>query len=182
MAIVPWSRKEDRSLAERGSDPFNYLRHQVNRVFEDFWGEPWLARGGEMVAGFAPQVDVTETDKEIKVCAEIPGVDAKDVDVTVEDDMLTIKGEKKYEREENEKGQYRMERSYGSFKRSIPLPVEVDDAKAKAEFKSEVTPEKNSGQVTETRFACSRRFTLRSADRAFQGSRELQRSKAASTM
>ncbi|PYL87510.1 MAG: Hsp20/alpha crystallin family protein [Verrucomicrobia bacterium] len=138
MAIVPWSRKEDRSLAERGSDPFNYLRHQVNRVFEDFWGEPWLARGGEMVAGFAPQVDVTETDKEIKVCAEIPGVDAKDVDVTVEDDMLTIKGEKKYEREENEKGQYRMERSYGSFERSIPLPVEVDDAKAKAEFKNGV--------------------------------------------
>ena len=91
-----------------------------------------------MVAGFAPQVDVTETDKEIKVCAEIPGVDAKDVDVTVEDDMLTIKGEKKYEREENEKGQYRMERSYGSFKRSIPLPVEVDDAKAKAEFKNGV--------------------------------------------
>src|SRR5437870_12876365 len=138
MAIVSWSRKEDRSLAERGSDPFNYLRHQVNRVFEDFWGEPWLARGGEMVAGFAPQVDVTETDKEVKVCAEIPGADAKDIDVSVEDGTLTIKGEKKYEQEEKEKGQYRMERSYGSFERSIRLPTDVDESKAKAEFKKGV--------------------------------------------
>src|SRR5439155_6557336 len=95
-------------------DPFGYLRHQINRMFDDFWGEPWLAPR-ETFAGFWPQVDVTETDKEVKVCAEIPGVDAKDIDVSVEDGTLTIRGEKKYEREENEKGQYRMERSYGSF-------------------------------------------------------------------
>lgn len=134
MAIIPWSRKEDRSLVERGGEPFSYLRNQINRVFDDLWGEPWLGRG-EGFTGFAPQVDVTETENEVKVCAELPGVDAKDVDVTVEN-TLTIKGEKKYEREENEKGQYRMERSYGSFERAIPLPVEVDDSNAKAEFKN----------------------------------------------
>jgi HSP20 family protein len=83
-------------------------------------------------------VDVTETDKEVKVCAEIPGVEAKDVDVTVENGTLTIRGEKKFEREENEKGQYRMERSYGSFERAIALPTEVDESKAKAEFKKGV--------------------------------------------
>jgi HSP20 family protein len=83
-------------------------------------------------------VDVTETDKEVKVCAEIPGVDAKDIDVSVEDGTLTIKGEKKYEQEEKGKGQYRMERSYGSFERAIPLPTEVDESKAKAEFKKGV--------------------------------------------
>jgi HSP20 family protein len=138
MAIIPWERSEERSLAERGADPFNYLRHQINRVFDDFWGGPWPTRSGEMFTGFAPQVDVTETDTEIKVCAEIPGVEAKDVDVSVEDDKLTIKGEKKYEREEDEKGQYRMERSYGSFERSIQLPTEVDESKAKAEFKNGV--------------------------------------------
>jgi HSP20 family protein len=78
----------------------------------------------------------------------------------VEDGTLTIRGEKKYEREENEKGQYRMERSYGSFERAIPLPVEVDGAKAKAEFKnrsvainptetsrSAIATEKDSGQI-----------------------------------
>lgn len=68
---------------------------------------------------------MTEADKEVKVCAEILGVEAKNVDVSAEDGTLTIKGEKKYEREENEKGRYRMERSYGSFERSIPLPTEV---------------------------------------------------------
>jgi len=137
MAIVPRKRSEERSLAERTPDPFSYLRNQINRVFDDFWGQPWLAPR-ETFAGFWPQVDVTETDKEIKVSAEIPGVESKDIDVSVEDGMLTIKGEKKYEREEKEKGQYRMERSYGSFERAIELPAEVDESKAKAEFKKGV--------------------------------------------
>jgi HSP20 family protein len=97
-----------------------------------------MAIGGETLGGFSPQVDVTETDKEVKVCAEIPGVEAKDADVTIENGTLMIRGEKKYEREENERGQRRMERSYGSFERSITLPTEVDEAKAKAEFKNGV--------------------------------------------
>jgi len=101
------------------------------------WGEQWLAPQ-EGFGGFCPQVDVTETKKEIKICVEIPGVEAKDVDVSVEDGMLTIKGEKKYGREEDEKGTYRMERSYGAFERSISLPSEVDESKAKAEFKNGV--------------------------------------------
>ena len=138
MAIVPRKRSEERSLAERTPDPFSYLRNQVNRVFDDFWGESWLAPSREMAAGFWPQVDVTETDKEIKVSAEIPGVESKDIDVSVEEGMLTIKGKKKYEREEKEKDQYRMERSYGSFERAIELPAEVDESKAKAEFKKGV--------------------------------------------
>jgi len=137
MAIIPWRRGNQRWLAEREGEPFSYLGQQINRVFDDFWGEPWLVRG-ETWSGFAPQVDVTETEKDMKVCAEIPGVEAKDIDVSVEDGMLRIRSEKKYEREENEKGQYRMERSYGSFERAIPLPVEVDEAKAKAEFKNGV--------------------------------------------
>jgi HSP20 family protein len=159
MAIIPWRRSNQRSLAEREGDPFSYLRQQINRVFDDFWGEPWPAPG-ETLSGFAPQVDVTETDKELKVCAEIPGVEAKDIDVSVEDGTLRIRGEKKYEREGNEKGQYRMERSYGSFERAIPLPVEVDEAKAKAEFqkrrfaidtaetpRSPVSTEENSNKI-----------------------------------
>jgi HSP20 family protein len=139
MANVPSTRSEERSLARRSGDPFSYLRNQINRVFDDFWGDSWLEPRREMGgAGFWPQVDVTETDKEIKVCAEIPGAESKDIDVSVEEGMLTIKGEKKYEREENEKGQYRMERNYGAFERTIALPAEVDEAKAKAEFKKGV--------------------------------------------
>lgn len=139
MAIVPSRRSEERSPVQRGGDPYNYLRSQINRVFDDFWGDSWLAPRAEIgAAGFWPQMDVTETDKEIKVSAEIPGVEAKDIDVSVENGVLTIKGEKKYEREEKEKGQYRMERSYGSFERAIELPAEVDESKAKAEFKKGV--------------------------------------------
>jgi HSP20 family protein len=137
MAIVPRRRSEERSLA-RVSDPFSYLRSQINRLFDDFWSEPWLAPRREIAGGFWPQVDVTETDDEIKVSAEIPGVEPKDIEVSVENGTLTIRGEKKYEREEKEKGQYRMERSYGAFERAIELPVEVDESKAKAEFKKGV--------------------------------------------
>jgi HSP20 family protein len=139
MSIVPLRRSEERALARRGVDPFAYLQSQINRVFDEFFGERWLETGREAGAvGFSPQVDVTETDKEIKVCAEIPGVDPKDIDVSVEDGTLIIKGEKEHEREEDENGQYRMERSYGAFERSIALPAEVDESKSKAEFKQGV--------------------------------------------
>ncbi len=138
MAIVSSRKNEERSLAQRAGEPLSHLRNQINRVFDDFFGESWLTPRREMAAGFWPQVDVTETDNEIKVSADIPGVEPKDIDVSVEDGMLIIKGEKKYEREEKEKGQYRMERSYGSFERAIELPAEVDESKAKAEFKKGV--------------------------------------------
>ena len=138
MAIVPSRKSEERSLAQRGGEPLSHLLDQINRVSDDFCSDSCLSPRGEMAAGFWPQVDVTETDKEIKVYAEIPGVEPKDIDVGIEDGVLTIKGEKKYEREEKEKGQYRMERSYGSFERAIELPAEVDESKAKAEFKKGV--------------------------------------------
>ena len=104
MAIVPWRRREERSLTERGTDPFSYLRSQINRVFDDFWGDSGLAPQREMAAGFWPQMDVTETDKEIKVSAEIPGVEPKDIDVSVEDGMLTINGEKNTSAKRRRKG------------------------------------------------------------------------------
>jgi HSP20 family molecular chaperone IbpA len=103
MGIIPRKRSEERALAERAGDPFGYLPNQINRVFDDFWGESWLAPRGEM-AGFWPQVDVTETDKEVKVCAEIPGVDAKDIDVSVEEGTHTIKARKSTSSKRRRKG------------------------------------------------------------------------------
>ena len=76
MAIIPSRRSNERAPATRGGDPFMALRNQINRLFDDFGSEPWLTRG-EAFGGFSPQVDVTETDKEVKVCAELPGVEAK---------------------------------------------------------------------------------------------------------
>jgi HSP20 family protein len=130
--IIPWRGSQ---LARR-DDPFNYLRSQINRVFDDaFGGVRWPA---ETDAIFAPQLDVTETDKEIKICAELPGIESKDLDINVTDDTLTISGEKRSERSSGEKGRHWTERSYGSFERTIPLPTEVDGDKAKTEFKNGV--------------------------------------------
>ena len=126
-------RGAKRELA-RHNDPFTYLRAQVDRLFDDFVsGNQWLARGEQ---GYSPQVDVTETDKEIKVCAELPGIEAKDLEITVTDDALTIQGEKLSERKSDDEGRHWTERSYGSFERTIPLPAEVDSEKAISSFKN----------------------------------------------
>src|SRR5712691_5060964 len=105
-------------------------------MFDNVWGgSRWPAESRGM---FAPQLDVTETDKEVKICAELPGIESKDLDVTLTDDELTIRGEKRSERESDEKGRYWSERSYGSFGRTVPLPTDVDGEKATSQFKSGV--------------------------------------------
>ena len=91
-----------------------------------------MAPFGKEWAAFEPRVDVVETDQEVKVTAELPGLDAQDVDLTLAHNVLTIKGEKKHEHEEKGENYYRAERSYGAFQRSVVLPqgVETDDAEA----------------------------------------------------
>jgi HSP20 family protein len=93
------------------------------------WGPPATA-GMAMV----PRVDVSETDTELKIEAELPGIDEKDVEVVLSDGRLTIKGEKKQEKEEKKKDYHLVERSYGSFTRSIALPFEADPNQVKASF------------------------------------------------
>ncbi|RMD60030.1 MAG: Hsp20/alpha crystallin family protein [Nitrospirae bacterium] len=137
--IVPWGfgGRRGRGLVRREGSPFTSLQREINRMFEDFLGgalEPFEERFGE----FVPPVDVRETEKEVEISAELPGIDEKDIEVTVGKDSITISGEKKEEKEEKGKGYYRMERSYGSFTRTIPLPCEIDEDKAEAKFKNGV--------------------------------------------
>jgi HSP20 family protein len=115
-------------------EPFGSLRRDIERLFEDFsrdlgWGVPAAAG-----VGMAPRVDVSETEGEIKIEVELPGVDEKDVEVMMSDGRLTIKGEKKQEKEEKKKDYHMVERSYGSFARSIALPFQADPDKVKATF------------------------------------------------
>lgn len=103
-------------------------------MMEDFWRRPFAAFPffkGEIEY---PAVDVSETDKEIAVTAELPGIEPKDVEITLDKGLLTIRGEKKFEEEEKKENYHRIERSYGSFTRSISLPAEVDESKVKAKF------------------------------------------------
>lgn len=87
---------------------------------------------------WAPSLDVSETKDNIAVKAEVPGMDAKDIDISLANDVLTVKGEKKQQKEEKDENYHRVERSYGAFSRSIRLPREVQSDKIKANYKNGV--------------------------------------------
>lgn len=112
----------------------------MTRRFFDFlndrdpFGLPVARWLGEESGLILPKLDISESDKKMEITVELPGMDEKDVDVEVSDGVLTIKGEKKSEKEEKGKTFHRMERSYGSFQRSFSLPPTVDEEKIKAEF------------------------------------------------
>ena len=109
--------------------PFEDMR----RMMEDFWMTPF-EEFGRLRETFMPRVDVKEEGNNVIVAAELPGLDQKDIEVTVTHDSVRIAGEKKHEEEKEEKGYYHREMSYGSFERVIDLPTEVDENKAEAEF------------------------------------------------
>ncbi len=109
------------------------LRREMDRLWEDYFGSGRRAlRPLEME--FAPAVDVKETAEAVVVKAEVPGMDAKDINISVTGDVLTIKGEKKAEREEKEENYHLVERSYGSFSRALVLPAAVDMDKIEAKY------------------------------------------------
>lgn len=110
-------------------EPFRSLHDRFERLFDEFGKLP--AAGGAK-ALMAPRVDVKETDTGFELTAELPGVDKKDIDVRVSDNVVTIKGEKKSSREEKEKDYHLIERSFGSFQRSLSLPCDVDSKRVEA--------------------------------------------------
>ncbi|NOZ67939.1 MAG: Hsp20/alpha crystallin family protein [Deferribacteres bacterium] len=135
--IVPF-RKKSIPVKREETNPFALLRKEMDELFDNFFQGFDLEPFGGRLGAFSPDIDVVENDKEIKVKAELPGMDEKDIEVSINEDTLTIRGEKKEEQEDKGKDYYRMERSYGSFTRTIPLPVEVETDKAEAKFKKGV--------------------------------------------
>ncbi len=137
--LIPWKRDEKKVPVKREEqEPFYALQRNMNRLFDDFFNGFNLApfdAFGESFGAFSPRVDVSESDKEIKVAAELPGLDENDIEVSLSKNVLTISGEKKEKKEDKGQNYYRVERSYGSFRRSIPLPVEVESDKVEATFK-----------------------------------------------
>ena len=122
------------SFFGRDDNPFGTLFREVQKTFEDFSRRsPIAGLSSEMLP---PKIDIAESRDAIDLTAELPGVDEKDVDVTLADGMLTIRGEKKSERDETdkEKNWHVVERSYGSFSRTISLPFDPDSAKVEAKF------------------------------------------------
>ena len=130
-SLIPIGRQ--RGLA-RADNPFVSLQNEIDRLFDDFTrGFPSLPSWGNGgAAAMLPTMDVAETDKDIEITAELPGLEEKDVQINISDNVLTIRGEKKAEKEQKDKNYRMVERSYGAFERSLELPdgVNADAIKA----------------------------------------------------
>jgi HSP20 family protein len=128
MAVIRW-------------DPFrdlNMLQDRMNRLFEDAGRG---ARRNEEPASttiWSPAVDIYETDGEIIVQAELPGMDRKDISINLENNVLTIRGDRQFKKETKEDNYHRIERSYGGFSRSFSIPTTVDEEKIRADYKDGV--------------------------------------------
>ncbi len=143
---VPATAEKASAPSMQGRWPFDNLRREIDRVFEDFntgfWRTPSLFENFPNLArarfAVAPAVDVAEHDNAYEVTAELPGLDEKNVDVKVANGVLSIKGEKQEEKEEKKKDYYLRERNFGSFERSFQIPDGVDTDKIEAVFKQGV--------------------------------------------
>jgi len=130
MALIPWRNKgRDGALA-----PLSDLKQEIDRMFDAFTRDPWssLSEPGAN-RPWVPPVDIAENDQEVTVRAEVPGVDPKELDISVTGSRLTISGEKKETTERKEKDCYQTETRFGSFTRSVELPSDVDTSAVSAE-------------------------------------------------
>jgi HSP20 family protein len=112
------------------------LFDEMNRFFDDAW--PMASNGGTSAEAFVPRLDVRETSQEFVIVGEFPGMNVENINIELNDNTVTLSGEKRHEYEQKDGERAYIERSFGSFSRSIPLNVEIDEDNAKAEMKDGV--------------------------------------------
>jgi HSP20 family protein len=134
MNLIPWKNKRESRQGELS--PLVSLRSEMDRLFDTFLSDPFGALDWpHWGAGkWSPAIEVAEGEKEVSVRAELPGIDPKDIDVTVVGNELILSGEKRESSETKDKGVYHSETRYGSFRRTVPLPENVDTEHVEAEF------------------------------------------------
>ncbi len=134
---LPWTHHSQHAI-RRESNPFTSLHREINRLFESIgeWEAPswWPESKGSLT----PSVDIVENDKSFRVEVELPGLRQEEVDVTVNDNYLTIRGEKRASKVDDNDNYIRRERYYGTYQRTVALPETADGDKAKATFKKGV--------------------------------------------
>jgi HSP20 family protein len=136
MNLTPWRNRRGDGRGQVA--PLTAFRSEMDRLFDSFFREPF--GGMELMEPdkWSPAIDIAEDDKEVTVRAEIPGIDPKDLDVTVVGEQLVLSGEKKESKETKEKGFYHSETRYGSFHRTVPLPEGVDTEHVDAQYNNGV--------------------------------------------
>ena len=135
MALIPWRSKQKES--SRGEiSPLTALRSEMDRLFDVFFREPWGGIDWPFAAGRAwtPAVDVAETEDEVTIRAELPGVDPKDLNISLTENQVVLAGEKRETAERKGKDFCQTETRYGSFRRSIPVPAAVDTERVEADY------------------------------------------------
>ncbi|MFQ5496124.1 MAG: Hsp20/alpha crystallin family protein [Phycisphaerae bacterium] len=136
MNLIPWRSKRSAAVKESSVEPnISRFRREMDRMFDRFFEDPFGAIREPLTAidGWRPSLDVVESDKEVIVTAEVPGVDPKDLEITCSGNVLRLAGQKRESTEENRDGCYRAERRFGMFRRNLPLPSGVDTDKVSAE-------------------------------------------------
>jgi HSP20 family protein len=127
--LVPWKKNRNGAALDRIDNPFDLLHREINDLFDSF--SSWGGWSRQEPAGF----ELSETDNEVRVKAELPGMDEKDIEVTLDENTLVIRGEHRNKSETKKQKVHVSHMSYGSFHRSVQLPAEVDAAKVKTKFK-----------------------------------------------
>jgi len=162
--LIPWNwGKRQVPVRREQSQPLQSLQNDINRAFDSFWRGfdlPWPSTSSAWSISM-PSVDASESDKEIEVTAELPGIDEKDIDISLAEGVLTIRGEKKSEVEKKEKDYYLQERTFGSIERVVPLPDTIDLDSANATFKNGVLTVKLAKKPEAA--AATKRITVRRA-------------------
>jgi HSP20 family protein len=137
--LIPWRRSNNgppASYQDEDRSPFHSLHREMNRVFDDFFRNFDIRRPLMGLKGGWPNVDLSETDNQVTVTAELPGMEEKDVEVLLEEGLLTLRGEKRSENEDKDR-QF-AERYWGQFERRIPIDAEIQADKVEARFKNGV--------------------------------------------
>ncbi len=134
--LIPWRNKQVGEGRPETAPPAN-LRSELEPLFENFWRDPFGLAGWPLAAAegpWGPAVDLSESESELTVRAEVPGIDPKDIDVQVTGNQLVITGEKKESGEKREGNWYHRESRFGAFRRAVPLPEGVDRNKVHADY------------------------------------------------
>lgn len=159
MSLIPWLNKKTDPVTSPSATPMTALRHEIDRLFDSFSRDPFAAIQWPFgQRGFNPVVDMTESEQEVVVRAEMPGLKPEEIDVSLAGNQLVISGEKRESSEKQESGALYAECSYGTFRRMLSLPEGVDTEDVSADYTNGVLTIK----LKKTKAAQAKRISVKS--------------------